>query len=609
MKFTEFTIVNFKGIEKITFNLDRSPNAKIYTLVGLNESGKTTILEAINFFNPDEKINGLEIPGTTIKDFYSLIPVSKRGMFDDTVSITVTVALEEDDLQKINDFAEKNTLFKKVKTVDSIQYYRYYNFKGSKFFEFSSKWTGFEGCLKTELEEKYIPIKEAGGYNEDNLKLAVFCRTMIPSILYFPNFLFDFPPRIYLEFEKEASPKEKFYFELIQDILFSLKNDSNIETHIIARAKSDDKNDKTSLNTLIKTINKKVTDVIFDAWSKVFKREIKGTEVKIKYDIDDNKKVYLEFEIESTDGIYSINERSLGFRWFFIFLLFTQFRPFRKNSPKNIIFLFDEPASNLHSSAQTQLLKSFENLVENAKIIYTTHSHHLINPHWLESTYVVKNEGLKLEDPTDNYNPKKVNITIEPYREFVINHPKNTAYFQPILDVLDYSPSNLENLPNCVFLEGKNDFYTLAYFNEILFNNKSKLNMAPSTSSGNLDTLISLYLGWGKEFIILLDSDKEGEFQKKRYTDKFGILVENRVFTLADVDSTFKNKKMEKLFDNSDILNFQKTCYPASTKFNKTHFNRAIQESLMNKKLFNFSQITKDNVSKILAFLQEKLKT
>ncbi|MBU4374660.1 MAG: AAA family ATPase, partial [Euryarchaeota archaeon] len=42
MKFTEFKIKNFKGIENITINLDKSPNANIYTLVGLNESGKTT---------------------------------------------------------------------------------------------------------------------------------------------------------------------------------------------------------------------------------------------------------------------------------------------------------------------------------------------------------------------------------------------------------------------------------------------------------------------------------------------------------------------------------------------------------------------------------------
>ncbi len=114
--------------------------------------------------------------------------------------------------------------------------------------------------------------------------------------------------------------------------------------------------------------------------------------------------------------------------------------------------MFDEPASNLHSSAQQQLLKSFENLGHDTKIIYTTHSHYLINANWLESTYIVKNEGVEPEVLESN-SPKKTNILIEPYREFVMRYPDKIDYFQPILDVLDYKPSNLENVPNCVFLD------------------------------------------------------------------------------------------------------------------------------------------------------------
>jgi energy-coupling factor transporter ATP-binding protein EcfA2 len=409
-----------------------------------------------------------------------------------------------------------------------------------------------------------------------------------------------------LEAKEEQTPKEEYYIELIQDILYSLENDTNIETHLIDRIKSGDAHDKKSLDRLLQLMERKVTEVVFEAWNKMLKREIKDTKIAIKYNIDAEGLAFLEFDIEAQDGIYNINERSLGFRWFFTFLLFTHFRPFRKDGPKNIIFLFDEPASNLHSSAQKQLLKSFEKLGHDIKIIYTTHSHHLINPNWLESTYVVKNEGTELEAPESN-SPKKTNILIEPYRDFVMRHPHNTAYFQPILDVLDYSPSNLENVPNCVFLEGKNDYYTLTYFNEVIFNNKYELNLAPSTGSGNLDTLISLYIGWGKEFIILLDSDKAGNNQKSRYIEKFGIIVEQRIYTLEDINQTWVKKGSEKLFENSEALKFQQTSYPDSTKYNKTHFNRTIQESLINKRDFNFSQEMKDNIEKILVFLTEKI--
>ena len=602
MKFTEFKINNFKGIENITLNLDKSPNANIYTLVGLNESGKTTILEAINFFNPSDKgSSALDLPGATIKDFNSLIPISRRDNFNDEIKIQVTLKLDGDDLQKINEFTAANTKFSKVKKVDTLKYYRNYKYKDSKFTELDSRWDGFDGMLKTEKKRKYIPIR-----GDPNGELAHFCDGLIPSILYFPNFLFDFPSKIILEPKEEQTPEEKYYIELIQDILYSLENNTNIETHLIGRIKSGDAHDKKSLDRLLQLMERKVTEVVFEAWNKMLKREIKDTKIAINYNTDAEGLAFLEFNIEAQDGIYNINERSLGFRWFFTFLLFTHFRPFRKDGPKNIIFLFDEPASNLHSSAQKQLLKSFEKLGHDIKIIYTTHSHHLINPNWLESTYVVKNEGIELEAPESN-SPKKTHILIEPYRDFVMGHPHNTAYFQPILDVLDYSPSNLENVPNCVFLEGKNDYYTLTYFNEVIFNNKYELNLAPSTGSGNLDTLISFYIAWGKEFIILLDSDKAGNNQKSRYIKKFGIIVEQRIYTLEDINQTWVQKGSEKLFENSEALKFQQTSYPDSTKYNKTHFNRTIQESLINKRDFNFSQETKDNIEKILVFLTEKI--
>ncbi len=82
MKFSKFEIINFKGIEHVIIDLEKSPDANIFTLVGLNESGKTTILEALNFFDPSViGIKALDLPGSRIKDFNSLIPISKRDNF------------------------------------------------------------------------------------------------------------------------------------------------------------------------------------------------------------------------------------------------------------------------------------------------------------------------------------------------------------------------------------------------------------------------------------------------------------------------------------------------------------------------------------------------
>jgi AAA15 family ATPase/GTPase len=51
MKHTYFEIKNFKGISNIRLDFIAQPRSSVYTLVGLNESGKTTILEALNFFS------------------------------------------------------------------------------------------------------------------------------------------------------------------------------------------------------------------------------------------------------------------------------------------------------------------------------------------------------------------------------------------------------------------------------------------------------------------------------------------------------------------------------------------------------------------------------
>ncbi len=305
---------------------------------------------------------------------------------------------------------------------------------------------------------------------------------------------------------------------------------------------------------------------------------------------------------------YYIRERSLGFRWFFTFLLFTQFRLCRDDSRYNLIFLFDEPASNLHQSAQQKLLKALEEITQqsSATIIYTTHSHHLINPNWLESTFIVKNKALDY-DHDDNYSSAMTNIFVEKYRTFVGSYPDQRSYFQPILDILEYKPSNIEDIPNVVMVEGKNDFYTYTFFQEVILKRKYQIALMPGCGAGSLDTLISLYYAWGRNFILLLDSDSGGTAQKKRYLEKFGKIIEGKVFSLSDIDFNWTNKGMEKIVESNDRLIIQQSVFPGVLKYDKKSYNLAIQENLIKQKLINVSTATILNIEKILTFLEGKL--
>jgi len=604
MRFTRFKIENFRGIESLELDLTTIPQAQIYTLVGLNESGKTTILEAINnFAYKTDTLAPLDLPGYQIKEIHSLIPIAKRSNFNGSVVTEVDLDLDDNDRSKISSFLSKTLNFVLGTKITTLRIRQETTFKNSKHDLAASKtiWTlPLKGRKKKGKTDK--PLVGADWHTAIG-----FIRTLIPTILYFPNFLFEFPDRIYLEDQPIDKEKHNFYKQVIQDILDSLNNGLSIDTHIISRLKSKEINDKKSLEGLLLEMGRNLTKTIFGAWNKIFHQTISDKEIVLNCEIDTNENVFLEFQLKDTDGYYLITERSLGFRWFFVFLLLTQYRRSRKASPSNVLFLFDEPASNLHPTAQKQLLESFKSIAANSGIIYTTHSHHLINPEWLETTFVVKNEGLNTGNEINDYSAKKSNIIAQKYREFVATHPSETNYYQPILDVLDFCPSKLELVPDVVMVEGKNDYYTLALISNLLDSKKSILNLMPGMSASCFDSLIRLYLAWGKNFLVLLDSDPEGRAQKKRYEDLFGNLVLNRIFTLKELIEGFEGKFLEDLLDESDRLLIQQVSYPNDLSYKKTHFNRAVQEALAGRKSITVQEKTLKNFSALFDSLHSKL--
>ncbi len=114
MKHTFFEVWNFKGIEHIKLDFNSHPNSNVYTLVGLNESGKTTILEALNFLTYKyENLDPLDLRGYSVKDVHELIPIAKRSNFNDKIKIKVGYKLDDEDKEKIIKF-----LWEKLGSVD-----------------------------------------------------------------------------------------------------------------------------------------------------------------------------------------------------------------------------------------------------------------------------------------------------------------------------------------------------------------------------------------------------------------------------------------------------------------------------------------------------------
>src|SRR5262249_35586616 len=129
--------------------------------------------------------------------------------------------------------------------------------------------------------------------------------------------------------------------------------------------------------------------------------------------------------------------------------------------------LFDEPASNLHAAAQQRLIECFPEIAQKEHMLaYSTHSHYMIEPKWLEQTFIVTNradapvssmlDDISLDD-------ESLDIKVASYRSFVNDHPNQTSYFQPILDRLEVVPSRFDAQRASIVLEGKSDYYILRY--------------------------------------------------------------------------------------------------------------------------------------------------
>lgn len=590
MRYTKLRIKNFKGIKNLELDLNKNPKSKIFTLVGLNESGKTSILEAINLIQ--NKISDEET--------HKMIHKSQQFNFNDKIIIEAELELEENDEKEIKKYCKDEFKFNLTESVKIIHISKIYTFTNSKKTNYESLW---EINLKGKKTGKN-DVEMYQKYKENWEKVVEYIQgNLFPKILYYENFLFDFPQKIYLKEYEGETKEQKEYRKVLQDILDSFNSGLTIDEHLLERLEKQSSADKQALNSLLGLISEKLTDKIFKSWNEIF---IEGNnEIELSAD-KSGKGFYIDIQIKQGRDKYLISERSLGFRWFFSFLLFTEFRKERNEEFGETLFLLDEPASNLHSRAQKKLLNLFGKLTDKCKLIYSTHSHHLINPKFLEATYIIRNKAINYENE-ENFVQTETDIEAVLYKKFVADYPKQYDYFQPILDSIHYCPSSLEQIPEIVCFEGKFDYYTFSFIKEKLSEKDFNFNFYPGAGVDKYENHFRLYLSWNKNFIAIFDSDKQGESAKKRYIREISDELKEKVFTLEDINLNWTNIKTEDLFSDEEKIKIIQGLYPEENTYNKSKFNIAIQDLFINKKDIRLSIKTLNNFKKIFDFIKEKL--
>lgn len=539
MIYKNFEIEHYKGIEKIEISLKKND---LVLLLGLNESGKTTILKAIESFDfTNDPILELR------KGFYRSI--RNKSNVNSNESAKVIAHIEIDEPIKI-DWFKKIIKSNNITTSDQQNiegFLREINSNGeviiSRVFPFKN---GNPGVPFYEFVSDHPFTK-----NKISKLIAQEIVLHSPYIIYFEDFKDRIPDKIHIIKDNDAFNAD--WYDIIDGLFYNTKKEYSISNYNTFFSKSNPR--YKDAKTVLKRVNKKFNETFSEKWKDLSGvKDIEETELTFNH----LGSKYFEISITDTDGTtFNVEERSKGALWYLSFLMKTEFR--RKKLRLGLgrpIFLIDEPASNLHSTAQQNMIEDFQKLVEDTSVIYSTHSQYLISLDNIKNTYVVKRDGI---------------VTTTLWSDYIKQDKSNQSYYQPLANLLNIIPNNFD-IPwqKAILTEGPSDLKVLSTMYKVCYPNKIKdFVIYPGTSAQNLHSLISLNIGWGTDFYVLLDSDDEGKKAKKRYIKEFE-LSDEVVKTLP-----LDNKKIESYFSQKEKQDLYKIV------FNKE------REGRVNKKEFS----------------------
>jgi len=567
----EATIHKFKCVESDqTFEVEPD----ITVLVGMNESGKTSILQALaktNYFIEDRDF---EFNATHDYPRKEKKRMDKSGETPKAVTCRFEIA---DELIKeiANDLGEGVCTSKVVSET--------FNYKNRRTTEcppvnvqaFIKNKTKELGIASQTLEDKLTPVmsleglqKVIDGYTDEMKKekleslkkyfankwgwkgshpLAEYVARVhlsphMPKFLYYDEY-YALPSRISIEklqgetLEAEELKTAKALFELA---------DINIDEVINA---DEFENFKAELEATEATITKE----LFDYWST-------NTNLEIQFAIDKVESTnpqqgtrivehILDIRVRNnrTKMSLPLRNRSKGFNWFFSFLVW--FKKIQEDKASNYILLLDEPGLNLHASAQSDLLDFIGDLSKNYQIIYTTHSPFMVDPNKLNRVRTVLEtpSGTQISDSLQEKDP-------------------NTLF--PLQAALGYSlAQNLFISKHNLLVEGVSDLIFIQILSGLLLaagrsGLREDITIVPIGGLDKVSTFVSLLRGNRLNMVCLMDSSID-EASKSHLDNLVAakIIRKSKVLLLDRFVDGSVEADMEDMFEKEEYLQLFNTAF------------------------------------------------
>lgn len=628
MRYESFKIINYKGIIESNINI----NSGLSPFIGVNESGKSTILEAIASFDKDNDIlydgqfinNDLVISKFNRRDNPKIIAdifINEaeaksfiKGLFEteaELYDLVYTPNFYEEE-QKTYYQSISQELWEEIKEplldiIDNISFS-----KQPPKLRIQREFGSEEGRYKLLLEDNDLfdlsfnidkdkrikskkldmPVIEVLSNDDTKYYLR---KDILSKCEYIVNYILDLlPPIIYIDDFKDMIPDQikKSDSEQYERIKYIACNMIDIK---VTESNFDDLDSLGSADqsTVLAQISRIINEYIGRAWNEnhILKNGHQDNlfRVDINLEYRDGCFEFLIRDIDKEGNIknsYNFNQRSKGFKWYFNYLFKVSFnnkiarRDTFIDSEQERIILLDEPGVYLHAAFQKELLRLLKRDAEEQKsnIIYTTHLENLLSPDIINVN-------------TINIVSKSANgILVE-----TINNskgPKLYGSFDPIWNAIHLKsfPTDISE-KNVAVVEGLTDMIILKLLQERNLLNK-ELIILPAGGAPFQSTLVTLCLGLSNRVLFLFDNDIEGSTACKDIKDKFGNISRTLSEILSDDGSNVTD--LESLYNEDEIKLIKE---PLKANLISLYYEN--NENNQRKKLLRF--LAKNEVLKLLA--------
>jgi len=390
--------------------------------VGRNESGKTTILEALTLLNKEQYLSELDLCDELIDDLKSEVRLAEG---DFTLNHEETKLLKETfpnipEIKKIKIFRTNTNPIPQYDFGD-VEISNAENSGLNSWENFREQVNVFLDTIPNHIRIKLDVAFFEGGAPEteeifrnamaefgNNLHVLAVDETKIVSEWEkiaenpntdFQNLLVGTTEKMALENFIEINLHPRFvYFSDYKKIIgninlneYSKERTSSIEytedefdkaetvdnLFYLAELDVDEleecKNSPSQLIKLLNTCSKRLTEKLNPAW--------KGDAIHVELRLNPNNVMSVVISDVHKDGTVTntglLNRRAEGFKWTFSFIVNFAAET-QKAELKEAILLLDEPARNLHPTQQRGISDLLKNLAGSNQVLYATHSPYMI---------------------------------------------------------------------------------------------------------------------------------------------------------------------------------------------------------------------------------------